>query len=161
MDGFWFFRMKINRNDKKEIADRTAAFAVFAIFTIFVLLSIAASSSSNETKIAYTRDGINFVSKERVEENIRLEYAKDGEYREVAVPLDTIIVGASVIPENLTTSKDEEKSTKEEKKHVAPNQTAPASSSHDKYPYAAISIELLAVGGLLFFVASFFSGRNR
>jgi len=153
--------MKINRDDEKEIADRVAAFAVFAIFTIFVLLSLAASGSPNETKIAYTRDGINFVSKERVEENIRLEYAKPGEYREVAVPLNTIIVGASIIPDNLTTSTDEEESTKEETGYVASNQTAPASSSQDKYPYAAISIELLAMGGLLFFIASFFSARNR
>jgi hypothetical protein len=59
----------------------------------------AATGGSNiGTKIAYTRDGQNFVSKERVEENIKYSYAKPGDYREVQVPPSTVVVGASVIP---------------------------------------------------------------
>lgn len=56
------------------------------------------SGSNTVTKAAYTRDGQNFVSRERVEENIRYSYAKPGDYKEVQVPLGTVVVGASVIP---------------------------------------------------------------
>jgi hypothetical protein len=161
MDGFQFFKMRFKSGNKGKVADAAEMYAALSILAILILLPLAASSSPNETKIAYTRDGVNFVSKERVEENVRFEYAKPGEYREVAVPLDTIIVGASSIPENLTISKDKEEGTKEEKTHVVSNQTVHASSAEGKYPYAAISIELLAVGGLLFFIALFFAGRDR
>lgn len=54
--------------------------------------------SHADGKTAYTRDGINFVTKERMEENIKYEYAKPGDYRQVQVPKDQIVVGASVIP---------------------------------------------------------------
>ena len=138
--------------------NRVAAVAVLFICIIFILES---SCSANETKTAYTRDGINFVSKERVEENIRFEYAKPGEYREVAVPIDAIVVGASTIPKNLTSSEDKDESTMETETPAGSNQTVPTSNPESKYPYASISIGLLSVGGILFFVASFFSRHDR
>ena len=141
-----------------NIPYRVAVVAVLFICTIFIL---ASSGSANETKTAYTRDGINFVSKERVEENIRFEYAKPGEYREVAVPLDAIVVGASTIPKNLTASKDKDESIAEAETPTDSNQTQPPSNPESKYPYASISIGLLAVGGVLFLVASFLSRRDR
>ncbi len=48
-----------------------------------------------ETKIAYSRDGTNFLSKERMEQNIKYGLGKPEDYREVQVPLDTIIMEAS------------------------------------------------------------------
>lgn len=141
--------------------NRIAVVAVLFICTIFALATLTSSGSANETKTAYTRDGINFVSKERVEENIRFEYAKPGEYREVAVPLDAIVVGASTIPKNLTAAEDKDESTMETETPAGSNQTVPTSNPENKYPYASISIGLLAIGGILFFVASFFSRRNR
>jgi hypothetical protein len=50
------------------------------------------------TKTAYTHDGISYISKERVEENIKAGVAKPGDYEEVQVPLDTFVVGGSTIP---------------------------------------------------------------
>jgi hypothetical protein len=41
------------------------------------------------------------------------------------------------------------------------NLTASASSSENKYPHAYLFIGLLIIGGLVFFVASVFSGRDR
>ncbi|GEM_PF-2179939 len=54
--------------------------------------------SHADTKTAYTRDGISFVTLERVQENIKYEYAKPGDYKRVQVPLNTTVVGASIIP---------------------------------------------------------------
>ena len=68
--------------------------------------------SPTSTKTAYTRDGINFVSKERVAENIKYEYAKRGDYKEVSVPLSTIVVGESVVPDD--TPEQEEKTIPKE-----------------------------------------------
>jgi hypothetical protein len=45
------------------------------------------------TKTAYTRDGKTFVSKERMEENIKADVAERGDYEEVQVPPDTPIAG--------------------------------------------------------------------
>ncbi|MDD4446290.1 MAG: hypothetical protein PHN61_01285 [Methanothrix sp.] len=120
------------------------------------------AGSAQETKTAYTRDDIHFISKERMDENIRYEYAKPGEYREVQVPLDTIVVGGSSIPQNISMPKEKEAMMSEEKSpsSSSSNQTAP-SASEDKYPYAPLFIGLLAIGGLVFFVASIFSGRDR
>ncbi len=56
------------------------------------------TSGDTNTKAAYTQDGINFISKERLEENIKAGIAKSGDYREVQVSLDTIVVGGSIIP---------------------------------------------------------------
>lgn len=55
-------------------------------------------TTDTDTKTAYTQDGINFISKERVDENIKAGIAKSGDYREVQVSLDTIVVGGSTIP---------------------------------------------------------------
>lgn len=66
------------------------------IITIFLLLVIFAQSCLGEdTKTAYTRDGVNFVSKARMDENIKYGYAEPGDYKQVEVPIDTIIVEAS------------------------------------------------------------------
>ncbi len=70
-----------------------------AAFLFLLLALLCAFAIGVENKTAYTRDGVHFVSKERMEENILYEYARPGDYREVQVPLDTIVVGASVIPE--------------------------------------------------------------
>ena len=137
--------------------------AVIVLFIgLFILFTMMATAiSAQETKTAYTRDGINFISKERVDENIRYEYAKPGDYREVQVPLNTIVVGASAIPENISLPEEKEKNAIEEKSPSSSNQTASASGSENKYPYASLFIGLLVIGGLVFFVASIFSGRNR
>ena len=52
---------------------------IIAVSALLALL--AAPAFGVETKTAYTRDGINFISKERMEENIRYEYARPGDYR--------------------------------------------------------------------------------
>ena len=139
--------------------------AVIVLFiSLFILLTLlAAPGFGIETKTAYTRDGIQYISKERVDENIRYEYAKPGDYREVQVPLNTIVVGASTIPEKLSMQEDEMGTEIVEKSPPKSNQTASASSSEseNKYPYASLFIGLLVIGGLVFFVASVFSGRDR
>jgi hypothetical protein len=131
-----------------------------SLLIIFTLMATAVSAQ--ETKTAYTRDDIHFISKERVDENIRYEYAKPGEYREVQVPLDTVVVGASAIPQNISMPKEKEDTVPEEKSpsSSSSDQTDP-SASDDKYPYAPLFIGLLAIGGLVFFVASVFSRRDR
>jgi hypothetical protein len=57
----------------------------------------AASDISGDanTKTAYTKDGINFISEERVEQNIRHGWANLGEYEKVQVPLDTVVAEPS------------------------------------------------------------------
>ncbi|MCK9566561.1 MAG: hypothetical protein M0Q43_10995 [Methanothrix sp.] len=133
-----------------------------AVIVLFILLtSLATPGFGQETKTAYTRDGIQYVSKERVDENIRYEYAKLGDYREVQVPLNTIVVGASAIPENISLPEEKNETAIEEKSPSPSNQTASASASENKYPYASLFIGLLVIGGLVFFVASVFSGRDR
>lgn len=137
--------------------------AVILFIGLLILFTLMANAgSAQETKTAYTRDDIHFISKERMDENIRYEYAKPGEYREVQVPLDTIVVGGSSIPQNISMPKEKEATMSEEKSTTSSssNQTAP-SASEDKYPYAPLFIGLLAIGGLVFFVASVFSGRDR
>ncbi len=121
---------------------------------------MATAACAQETKTAYTRDGIHFISKERVDENIRYEYAKPGDYREVQVPLDTVVVGGSSISQNISMPKEKDDIAIAEKSPSSSNQTA-SSASEDKYPYAPLFIGLLVIGGLVFFVASVFSGRNR
>lgn len=54
-----------------------------------------ANGSSIGTKIAYTQDGQHFVSKERVEQNIKCGYSKPGDFREVRVPLSTRVAQES------------------------------------------------------------------
>lgn len=61
---------------------------------------------AEKTKTAYTNDEIHFISKERVEENIKFGYANPGDYKEVQVPLNTVVVGASIIPEEISKQED-------------------------------------------------------
>jgi hypothetical protein len=108
-----------------------------------------------DTKTAYTRDGINFVSKERMDENIKYEYAKPGDYREVQVPLNTVVVNASFVPES---SSEQVKKETHEQEGVQPSesgQTIPASAGENemKYPYATLGIGLLLIVGLVVFAA--------
>ena len=84
---------------------RIGAVIVLFISLFILLILLAAPGFGIETKTAYTRDGIQYISKERVDENIRYEYAKPGDYREVQVPLNTIVVGASTIPEKISMPK--------------------------------------------------------
>ena len=133
-----------------------------AVIVLFVLLALlAAPGSGLETKTAYTLDGIHYISKERVDENIRYEYAKPGDYREVQVPINTIVVGASTIPENISMPQEKKETEIDADSPQKSNLTASASSSENKYPYASRIIGLLVIGGLIFFVASVFSGRER
>lgn len=136
--------------------------AVIVLFISLLILftMMAMLCSGQETKTAYTRDGINFISKERVDENIRYEYAKPGDYREVQVPLNTIVVGASAIPQNISMPEEKDDTAIAEKSPSSSDRTA-SSASEDKYPYASLFIGLLVIGGLIFFVASIFSGRDR
>jgi hypothetical protein len=64
---------------------------------------------NSDTKTAYTQDGKNFVSKERMDENIKYGYAKVGDYKKVQVPLNTVVVGASVIPDEPSKGEDQTK----------------------------------------------------
>jgi hypothetical protein len=140
---------------------RIGVFIVLFIGLFILLALLAEPGSGMETKTAYTRDGINYVSKERVDENIRYEYANPGDYRVVQVPLNTIIVGASTIPKNMSILQGEKDTAREENSPSTPNQTASASAPENKYPYASLFIGLLVIGGLVLFVASVFSGRDR
>ena len=53
----------------------------------------ATTSKITETKTAYTQDGQNFVSKEWMDESIRAGIAKSSNYKEVQVPLNTVVLG--------------------------------------------------------------------
>ncbi|MFZ2471260.1 MAG: hypothetical protein WAW52_04885 [Methanothrix sp.] len=137
-------------------------YRIGAVIVLFILLtSLATPGFGQETKTAYTRDGVQYISKERVDENIRYEYAKPGDYREVQVPLNTIVVGASAVPENISLPEEKNETAMAENLSSTTNQTASASASKNKYPYASLFIGLLVIGGLVFFVASVFSGRDR
>ena len=127
---------------------------------LILLVLLVSPGLGMETKTAYTRDDIHFVSKERVEENIRYEYARPGDYREVQVPLDTIVIGASSILENISLPEAKKETPAEINLSSESNKTIPASASN-KYPYASLSIGLLLIGGLVFFLASVFSGQKR
>ncbi len=135
-------------------------FIVLIIVLIILLTSLATLCSGQETKTAYTRDGIHFISKERVDENTRYEYAKPGDYREVLVPINTIVVGASAIPENISLPEEKGQTASEERSPLSSNQPA-SYASENKYPYASLFIGLLVIGGLIFSVASVFSRRDR
>lgn len=74
------------------------------IICLFVFLMLVETPCFGaDTKTAYTQDGINFISKARMDENIKYEYAKPGDYREVQVPLNTIVTGASEYVEDTST----------------------------------------------------------
>ncbi|HNY34787.1 MAG TPA: hypothetical protein PKK68_09045 [Methanothrix soehngenii] len=134
--------------------------AAIAISALLALL--AAPAYCAETKTAYTRDGIHFVSLERVEENIRYEYAKPGDYREVQVPLDAVVVGESLIPENISHEQKAEAIEKSNSSSTTqPAAHDPSPSPQERYPYAPISIALLVLAGLAFAAATIFSGMKR
>jgi hypothetical protein len=143
-----------------RIALKGSTGIVSCLFILLVLLSIACIGA--DTKTAYTRDGINFVSKERMEENIRYEYAKPGDYREVQVPLTKAVVNASVIPEIVSINTSEEASTEaDSSSNSSQNTPAPVPEKKEKYPYASVGIGLLIAGGVIVFVASGFYGRGK
>jgi len=133
-----------------------------AIFGLLILLALlCAPAFGMDTKTAYTRYGINFISKERMDENIRYEYAKPGEYREVQVPLNTVVVGASIIPE-LAPVQNKQDAKVQEIQQPLPNQTIPSSRESDtRYPYATLGIGLLLIVGLVIFAAWIINGRRR
>lgn len=141
----------------------SSGYFIVIIAVTALLALLAAPAFGVETKTAYTRDGINFISKERMEENIRYEYARPGDYREVQVPMDTVIVGESFMPENISHEEKDKAQAKENNLSSGLKSTAPTSaSSHEgNYPYAPISIVLLVVSGLVFVAASIFSRRRR
>lgn len=126
---------------------------------LFILLAfLCALSIGAENKTAYTRDGVHFISKERVDENILYEYAQPGDYREVQVPLDTVVVGASVIPEWA-----EEKGEQETKGDDGGERmdAANAEENAPKYPYATIGVGLLLILGLVALLAWIRSRKSR
>jgi hypothetical protein len=133
------------------------------VISLIVLLQLlGAPVFGTDTRTAYTRDGTHFVTKERMDENIEYEYAKPGDYREVQVPLDTIVVNASVIPESAL---DQDKKETNEQKGIQPSeprQIAPATAGEDgkKYPYATLGIGLLLIVGLVVFAAWVINGRS-
>lgn len=54
-------------------------------------ISANSDVSETNTKTAYTKDGTIFISKERMEQNIKYGWAKPEDYSEVQVPLDTVV----------------------------------------------------------------------
>lgn len=130
---------------------------------LFILLAFLCWQTIGvENKTAYTRDGVHFVSKERMEENILYEYAQPGDYREVQVPLDTIVVGASVIPKWLEEEKDDEDGqVAEENKGAEQEKSLPLEEDAPNYPYASIGIGLLLILGLVASVTWLKSQKSR
>ena len=53
-------------------------------------------SGDANTKTAYTKDGINFISEERLEQNIKAGLSTLADYEKVQVPLDTKVMDASI-----------------------------------------------------------------
>lgn len=121
------------------------------IIGIFILLAFIGAifgshdtstpSESSDTKTAYTRDGNNFVSKERVEENIKYGYAKEGDYKEVQVPLDTVVVGASTIKGE--TSKQEQKATQQQQEKTSSQQTQSSDPNEIRIKYSGQLVDKL------------------
>lgn len=79
---------------------RMSGYVLYGFLALLVLSAILPHTSEKttmftpekttvQTKTAYTIDGTNFVSKERMEENIKTGFRKRGDYKEVQVPLDT------------------------------------------------------------------------
>ncbi len=138
--------------------------AIGAIIGLSILLLLLGNPVlGTDTKTAYTRDGINFISKERMDENIKYEYAKPGEYREVQVPLNTIVVNASVIPQSVSDQVKQDTKEPEGIQPPEPPENARASAGGDvvKYPYASLGIGLLLIVGLVIFAAWVINGRSQ
>lgn len=70
------------------------------IATVLLMMMLSQLCLGEDTKTAYTKDGAHFISKARMEENIKHEYAKRGDYREVQVPLSTPVAGATEFVED-------------------------------------------------------------
>lgn len=70
------------------------------IATFLLLLLFGQLCLGEETKTAYTKDGVNFISKARMDENIKYKYAEPGDYWEEQVPLSTRVTGASEFVED-------------------------------------------------------------
>ena len=145
---------------------REAVRPIVILFILLAFLCPPAPGAGNKT--AYTRDGVHFVSKERMEENIFYEYARPGDYREVLVPSDTIVVGASVIPqlaEEEHLAQEPEGMPGDEKEGAGGSSKREGSSNGGgdgpKYPYAAIGIGLLLVCGLVASLAWVRSRKSR
>ncbi|MGV8089350.1 MAG: hypothetical protein ACP5OM_03670 [Methanothrix sp.] len=129
-----------------------------AAILLILLAFLCAHASGVENKTAYTRDGVHFVSKERMEENILYQYARSSDYREVQVPLDTVVVGASVIPElGEEEEMPEAKGDEGEKGKESPN----AEENAPEYPYAAIGVGVVLISGLVASVAWIWSKKGR
>lgn len=63
------------------------------VFLFILAILIATPCFGTGTKTAYTRDGVNFISKHRVDENIGAGIARPGDYKEMQVPLNTFVLG--------------------------------------------------------------------
>ena len=83
---------------------------------------------------------MNFISKERVDENIQIGLAKPGEYKEVQVPLNTIVVeGSPPSEEAISTAQEQETqsstpeqtTSEQDKEWVKAVQTTNTEASHD------------------------------
>jgi len=147
--------------DKKVKLRGGALIQVAAIAAMLVLMmAIAVQGLGANTKTAYTRDGINFVSKERMEENILHEYAKVGDYREVQVPLETVVVNASTIPEGMS-GPEEPRELTQDRELPAQDKETSAEKNAPRYPYAAISIALLLAGGTIALISLAVRGERR
>ena len=86
------------------------------------------AATTIDTKTAYTRDNVNFISKERVDENIKVGFAKPGDYKEVQVPQSTVVVGGYA-PESGISKQEEQTTPSHQTQSPAPEQTAPASGT--------------------------------
>lgn len=110
--------------------------AIVGLFILLVLLGAifghhdtstpaATTSQPTDTKTAYTRDNVNFISKDRVDENIKVGFAKPGDYKEVQVPLSTVVVGGYA-PESSPSKQEEQTTPAQQSQPSAPRQTTPA-----------------------------------
>ena len=101
------------------------------IFLFILMILLCAPCFGNYTKTAYTRDGENFISKKRVDENIQAGIAKPGEYRGVQVPLNTFVVGGYL--EDSVYNKETLKQPESKNTHpFNTTQTAPTSTSKNE-----------------------------
>lgn len=125
---------------------------VIGLFVFLALLgamfgsddSTAATISANtDTKTAYTQDGKNFVSKERMEENIKYGYAKVGDYKEVQVPLTTVVIEASFVPDE--TSNQEEKAKQTPAQSSTSEQKTTTSTTDSTTPQTVIDSAIAEV----------------
>ncbi|MGD0952586.1 MAG: hypothetical protein ABR985_09355 [Methanotrichaceae archaeon] len=129
---------------------------IICLFILAVFLGTPVFGAS--TKTAYTRDSVNFISKHRVDENIEVGIAKPGDYREVQVPLNTVVVGAflentSKQTESAYSSLNTSKQTRTEPaqpSEATQNASASTSSIGDRSNFVILFI-LIAVTGLYLF----------